>query len=125
MAEGAGNMVMHNMNMVMHNMNGSVNYSTSWCQNQSRATKNLQPLWVSVSRSCIVCLVLRMPIVMLVDGQSADGCDLRWMCRGVQRDCCGSWEVLQQFRGKVAPQLVASCTVSCSFIVVFFFLSRA
>ena len=60
MGEGAGNVVMHNLNC-------SVNYSNSWGQNQSRTTKNLQPLWVSVSRSCIVCLALLRPIVMLVD----------------------------------------------------------
>jgi len=60
MGEGAGNVVMHNVNC-------SVNYSTSCWQNQSCTTKGLQPLWVSVSRSCIVCLTLLRPIVMLVD----------------------------------------------------------
>jgi len=54
-------------NIVMHNLNCSVNYSTSWWQNQSRTTKNLKPLWVSVSRSYIVCLTLCRPIVLLVD----------------------------------------------------------
>jgi len=60
MAEGPGNIVKHNLNC-------SVNYSTSWWQNQSRSTKNLKPLWVSVSRSYIVCLRLCRPIVTLVD----------------------------------------------------------
>jgi len=54
-------------NIVTHNLNCSVNYSTSCWQNQSRTTKNLKPLWLPGSRSYIVCLTLRKPIVLLVD----------------------------------------------------------